>query len=80
MGEGAEVNLKQFNINLVKESDFIQYAESIDINVRFPVFKLEKPVYQWNYSFNLKDFNKAVQYVDENCTQERLRKLVEKSG
>lgn len=80
VGEGAEVNLKQFNINLVKESDFIQSAESIDINVRFPVFQLEKPVYQWNYNFNLKDFNKAVQYVDENCTPARLRELVKQSS
>ncbi len=80
VGEGAEVDLKQFNINLVKESDLIQSAESIDINVRFPVFQLEKPVYQWNYNFSLKDFNRAVQYVDENCTPARLRELVNQSS
>ncbi len=80
VGEGAEVDLKQFNINLVKESDLIQSAESIDINVRFPVFQLEKPVYQWNYNFSLKDFNKAVQYVDQNCTPARLRELVKQSS
>ena len=80
VGEGAEVDLKQFNINLVKESDLIRSAESLDINVRFPVFQLEKPVYQWNYNFSLKDFNEAVQYVDENCTPARLRELVKQSS
>ncbi len=80
LGEGTQVDLKQFNINLVKESDFIQSAESIDIAVRFPVFQLEKPVYQWHYNFDLKDFNRAVKHVDKNCTPARLRELVKQSS
>jgi hypothetical protein len=80
LGGGEVINLKQFNVNLLTESDVIKSAESIDIKVRFPVYQVEKPVYQWSYSFNLKDFKRAVQHAEENCTPARLMELLNQSG
>ena len=76
VGDGSAINLKQFNVNFLNETDIIGTSESIDINVRFPVFQLEKPVYQWSYNFNLKDFKQAIQHTDENCTPLKLMELV----
>ena len=76
VGDGSPFNLKQFNVNFLKETDLIGTSESIDIKVRFPVFQLEKPVSQWSYNFNLKDFKQAIQHTDENCTSIRLMELV----
>lgn len=75
VGEGSAVNLKQLNVNVLNESDLIEAAESIDIVVRFPVFQLKKPVSQWSYNFMLKDFKKAIQHIDQNCTSARLLQL-----
>jgi len=80
VGEGTAINLKQFNVNLLSESDVIKSAESIDLKVRFPVFQMEKPVYQWSYNFNLKDFKQAVQHADNNCTPARLMELLNQAG
>lgn len=77
VGEDASINLKQFNINVLNETDLIETSESIDISVRFPVFQLEKPVRQWHYNFNLKDFRRAIRYVDDNCTPVRLEQLID---
>ena len=55
----------------------IASSESIDINIRFPVFQMEKPVNQWSYNFNLSDFQRAHRYIDENCTPMRLLELIE---
>ena len=76
VGEGSAINLKQINLNFLKEIDLIAASESIDIFVRFPVLQLEKPVSQWNYAFNLKDFKQAIQHIDENCTQVKLMELI----
>jgi len=72
VGEGSAINLKQLNVNVLNQSDLIEAAESIDIVVRFPVFQLKKAVSQWSYNFMLKDFKKAIQHIDENCTSARL--------
>jgi hypothetical protein len=76
LGEGSAVNLKQFNVNMLHETDLISTAESIDIVARFPIFQLEKPVSQWIYNFNLRDFKQAIRHIDENCTPTRFVELV----
>jgi hypothetical protein len=76
VGEGSAINLRQFNVNILKETDLIETSASIDINVRFPVFQLEKPVFQWNYNFDLKDFRQAVRHIDDNCTPARFGELI----
>ena len=76
VGEGLAINLKQFNVNVLKETDLIETSESIDILVRFPVLQLEKPVSQWSYNFSLNDFKQAIQYIDENCTLVNLMELI----
>lgn len=75
LGEDTAINLKQFNINVLDETDLIETSENIDIVVRFPVFQLEQPVSQWSYNFDLKDFKQAIRHVDENCTSVRLVQL-----
>lgn len=76
MGENSEINLKQFNVNVLSETDLIETSESIDIIARFPVFQVEKPVSQWSYNFNLKDFKQAIQHIDENCTPIKFMALI----
>lgn len=76
MGGGSATNLKQFNINVLSETDLISTAESIDIVARFPIFQLEKPVSQWSYNFNLKDFKQAIRHIDKNCTPTRFVELI----
>lgn len=80
LGENAVLNLKQFDVNLLGESGLIETSESIDFTIRFPVFQVEKPVNQWNYSFDLKDFRRAQQYIDQNCTPVRLVELINRNG
>lgn len=77
LGQDSALNLKQFNINVLQETDLIETSESVDIIARFPVFQVEKPVSQWIYNFNLKDFKQAIQYIDENCTPLKFRKIIE---
>jgi hypothetical protein len=75
-GEGSAINLKQFNVNVLNETDLIETSESIDIVARFPIFQLKKPVSQWSYNFPLKDFKQAIQYIDENCTPIKFMELI----
>lgn len=77
---GAAINLKQLNVNVLKETDVIKTAENMDIIIRFPAFQMEKPVYQWSYNFNLKDFKQAVQHADENCTPVRIMELISQAS
>jgi len=76
LGEGYAINLKQFNVNVLHETDLISTADSIDIVARFPIFQLEKPVSQWIYNFNLRDFKQAIRHIDENCTPTRFVELI----
>lgn len=76
VGDGSTINLNQFNVNVLNETDLIETSESIEIVARFPIFQLVKPVSQWSYSFNLKDFKKAIQHIDENCTPTRFMSLI----
>jgi len=78
--QGAAINLKQLNINVLKESDVINTAENIDIILRFPIFQMQESVHQWSYNFNLEDFRQAVRHVDENCTLETLAGLIDRNG
>ncbi len=80
VGDGAPLDLKQFNVNLLNENDLIQSSESIDIAIRFPVFQLDKPVNQWVYNFALADFKQAVRRIDEDCAPARLGELVEQGS
>jgi len=75
-GEGSAINLKQFSVNVLSETDLIETSESIDIVVRFPIFQLKKPVSQWSYNFHLKDFKQAIQHIDENCTPIKFMELI----
>ena len=70
-------NLRQFDVNLLQETDLLETSEAIDLVVRFPVFQMEKPVSQWSYSFELKDFKQAVRHTDENCKPDTLMQLVD---
>ncbi len=76
VGEKAAINLKQINVNVLNESNIIETSDSIDIVARFPIFQLEKPVSQWSYNFNLKNFKQAIQHIDENCTPTRFLELI----
>ena len=75
-GEGSAVNLKQFNVNVLNETNLIDASESIDIVVRFPIFQLKKPVSKWSYNFRLEDFKQAIQHIDENCTPIKFMELI----
>ena len=77
LGEDSALNLKQFNVNVLQETDLIETSESVDIIARFPVFQVEKPVSQWIYNFNLKDFKQAIHHIDENCTPVKFRQIIE---
>jgi hypothetical protein len=77
LGEDSALNLKQFNVNVLQETDLIETSESVDIIARFPVFQVEKPVSQWIYNFNLKDFKQAIHHIDENCTPVKFRAMIE---
>lgn len=74
------IELEQFDVNILQESDVIETSESIDIAVRFPVFQLEQPVREWSYNFDLRDFKRAVRHIDEHCTPARLLALIEKNS
>ena len=80
VGEGSTLNLKQFDVGILSETDLIETSESIDFTVRFPVFQLEKPVSEWFYNFNLKDFKKALHHIEENCTPVKLVELISQEG
>jgi len=73
---GSVANLKQFNVSVLTETDLIETSESIDIDVRFPIFQFKKPVSQWSYNFRLEDFKQAIQHIDENCTPIKLIELI----
>jgi len=77
LGQDSAPNLKQFNVNVLQETDLIETSESVDITARFPVFQVEKPVSQWIYTFNLQDFKQAIQHIDENCTPVKFRQMIE---
>jgi len=76
LGEGEAINLKHLSLNVLQGTDLLESAETVEVNVRFPAFQLEKPVHQWSYSFNAKDFKQAIQYTYQNCTLEKLMDLV----
>ncbi len=77
---GSVSNLRQLDVNLLGENETIESFDSIDIEVRFPVFQLTRPVKQWNYRFDLTDFRRAHRYIDENCTPVRLVELLASNG
>ena len=79
-GEGDVVDLRQFAVNILKESDVIATSESLDITVRFPVFQLEKPAREWIYNFDVTDFKQAVRHIDEHCTPASLVDLIKQNG
>ena len=76
VGENSAINLKQFHVNVLSETDLIETSESIDIVARFPVFQLEKPVSRWSYNFSLKDFKQAIRHIDQNCTPIKFMELI----
>lgn len=80
LGEDSAINLRQLDVNLLDEPDLIEGSESIDFTIRFPVFQVKKPVKQWSYHFELKDFKRARRYIDQNCTSVRLVELIDRNG
>ena len=70
-------DLRQFDVNLLQQDDIVAGSESLDIVVRFPVFQLEKPVREWFYNFDLRDFKQAVRHIDENCTPTNMAELIQ---
>ena len=72
----SAINLQQFNVNILQDTDLIETSESIDIIAQFPVFQMEKPVSQWSYNFILKDFKQAIQHIDENCTALKFKQII----
>jgi hypothetical protein len=79
-GEGDVVDLRQFAVNILQESDVIATSENLDITVRFPVFQIDKPVREWIYNFDVTDFKQAVRHIDEHCTPESLVDLIKQNG
>lgn len=77
VGDGSAVDLVQVNVNALLDNDIVHNADSIDIQLRFPIFQVERPVRQWSYNFDLRDFRQAVEHADENCTPEALTDLIE---
>lgn len=73
-------DLRQIDVSLLQQDDIVATSQSVDIVVRFPVFQLEKPVREWFYNFDLRDFRQAVRHIDENCTPARMAELVDNSG
>ncbi|HKJ50971.1 MAG TPA: hypothetical protein VKB27_05690 [Gammaproteobacteria bacterium] len=80
VGGGSAIDLVQINVNALLENDFISGADNIDIQLRFPIFQLERPVQQWSYNFDLRDFKRAIEHADENCTPTRLSDLIESNS
>ena len=80
VGKGVALNLKQLNLDVLTEGDVIESAENMDIIIRFPIFQVKKPVQQWSYNFNLKDFKQAVQHADENCTPVKFMELLNQTA
>lgn len=76
VGKDTAINLKQISLHVLNETDLLQTAESVEINIRFPVFQLERPAQQWRYSFNLNDFKQAMKYTDEQCMPDKLMDLI----
>jgi len=79
-GEGDVVDLRQFAVNILQESDVIATSENLDITVRFPVLQLDKPVREWVYNFDVTDFKQAVRHIDEHCTPANLVDLIRQNG
>lgn len=77
LGEGTALNLKQFDLGLFSESELFETSQSVEITARFPIFQMTQPVTEWRYHFNLRDFNRAVRYIDENCTPSGFRTLLQ---
>ncbi len=73
-------DLRQFDVNLLQQENIVATSENLDIVVRFPVFQLEKPVREWSYNFDLRDFRQAVRHIDDNCTPTRMADLVPSKG
>jgi len=76
VGGGSTIDLMQINVNALLENDFLSSAENIDILLRFPIFQVERPVRQWSYNFDLRDFKRAIEHANDNCTPERLSDLI----
>ena len=79
VGDGSALNLWQFDVNVLKESDLVQSADHLDVIVRFPVFQMARPASQWSYSFAMADFRRAVRRVDEECRTARLLEFAGKN-
>ncbi len=73
-------DLRQFDVNLLQQDDIVATSENLDIVVRFPVFQLKKPVREWSYNFDLRDFRQAVRHIDENCTPTTVTELIQPKG
>ncbi len=76
LGEGTSLNLEQFDLGLLNESDLFETSKSVEITARFPIFQMAEPVTEWRYHFELTDFRQAVRYIDENCTPSGFRALM----
>ena len=80
LGGDYPVNMNRLSLNILQETDLLKTAESVVINVRFPVFQMEQPAHEWSYSFNVKDFNQAIKYNDDNCTPARFMEFINING
>ena len=80
VGDGSPIDLLQIDINALLENDFLGNADNIDIMLRFPIFQVERPVQQWSYNFDLRDFRRAIEHADDNCTSDRLREFTDRNS
>lgn len=78
IGQARALNLKKLNIDSLIQADIIGKADILNIDLRFPVFQLKKPVKKWTYEFELKNFKKAITHTDEQCTPQNLMGLIDK--
>lgn len=74
LGKGVALNLQQFDLGL-SDSGLFETSESVEINARFPIFQMARPVTEWRYHFKLAGFKQAIRYIDERCTPDGFRTL-----
>lgn len=69
-------NIERLNLDIFSKYNILKNAESVYIDIRFPIFQLNKTVNEWGYSFNVLDFKKAIQHTNENCSQKNIMNLM----
>ena len=76
VGGERPVKLQRLDLDGLSSEKLLESAEALNIDLRFPAFQLHKPARQWNYSFALADFKRAVQHTEQNCSADKFREIL----